>query len=434
MKRALLAAVLASLALAPLALAPTAGAQTLKPRDRAENLKAQNVYVQAWDKLVATVKSRFYDPGLNGARFDDAARKYRAQLRLVKNDTDFLQLTTALLNELRSSHVKMKLPTDSPDRTYGLGAKFRKIGPEWVVTEIDPLSDARRQGLRVGDVLVSNIDDVRGQPGSIGSIRIKACNDTESMISIRREAAGWPAMNPAFRWQTLSSGPGKQVGYLRVDRFDDGAAEEADRAMAALKDTDGLVIDLRWNSGGNASALRLASYFTDGALPGMVLLSRDYLNRLGRAPTPADVLSAPRLDRPYTTEAILTGLVANGGGEALWTEDLGALRYGKPVVVLIGENTGSAAEGFAWVMKLKTEATLLGRRTSGELLSGEEFDLGHGWKVTLPTAGIWGPDGVNYGDKPVQPDNTVPNSRADLCSGRDPEIEAAIDRLLVRAR
>lgn len=427
MKRALLAAVLASLA-----LAPAADAQTLKPRDRAENLKAQNAYVQVWDKLVATVKTRFYDPGLHGARFDEAARKYRAQLRLVKNDQDFLQLATALLNELRSSHARVSLPSDSPDRTYGVGAKFRKIGPEWVVTEVDPLSDARRQGLRVGDVLVSNIDDVRGQPGSLGSIRIKACDGAERMISMRREAAGWPAVNPSFRWQTLSSGPGQRVGYLRVDRFDDGAAEEADRAMAALKDTDGLIIDLRWNSGGNASALRLASYFTDGALPGLVLLSRDYLNRLGRAPTPADVLAAPRVDRPYTDAAVFAGLSANGGGEALWTEDLGPLRYRKPVVVLIGENTGSAAEGFAWVMKLKTEATLLGRRTSGELLSGEEFDLGHGWKVTLPTAGIWGPDGVNYGDKPVQPDNTVPNSRADLCSGRDPEIEAAMDRLLLR--
>jgi len=424
MKRALLFAALASLT-----LASGAEAQSLKPRDRAENLKAQNTYVQVWDKLVSTVQTRFYDPRLNGADWTAAAAKYRAQLKLVKNDADFLQLASALLNELRSSHAHVSLPSDSPDRQVGFGARFRKIGPEWVVTEVDPLSDARRQMLRPGDVLISSIDEVKGALGSNGSIRVKGCDDVERVVSIRREAMGWPQYNPGFRWETFNSGAGRKAGYLRVDRFDDGAAEEADRAMAALKDTDGLIIDLRWNSGGNASALRLASYFTEGSIPGLVLLSRDYLNRLGHAPTPADVLAAPRVDRPYTDEAVFAGLRANGGGEALWTEDLGALRYTKPVVVLIGENTGSAAEGFAWVMKLKTNAELLGRRTSGELLSGEEFDLGHGWKLTLPTAGIWGPDGVNYGDKPVQPDNTVPQSRADLCQARDPEIEAGVDRL-----
>jgi carboxyl-terminal processing protease len=425
MKRALLAAALASLT-----LVSGAEAQMLKPRDRAENLKAQNIYVQVWDKLVATVQTRFYDPRLNGADWNAAARKYRAQLRLVKNDADFLQLATALLNELRSSHTHLTLPTDSPDRTVGYGAKFRKIGPEWVVTEVDPLSDARRQGLRVGDVALSGMDGVRGALGSAGSIRLKGCDDVERVVSIRHEAAGWPQYNPGFRWQRFTTAPGKSVGYLRVDRFDDGAAEEADRAMEALKDTDGLIIDLRWNSGGNASALRLASYFTEGSIPGLVLLSREYLDRLGHAPTAADVLAAPRVDRPYTDAAVFAGLAANHGGEALWTEDLRGRRYTKPVAVLIGENTGSAAEGFAWIMKLKTHADLLGRRTSGELLSGEEFDLGHGWRLTLPTAGIWGPDGVNYGDKAVQPDNTVPNSRADLCSGRDPEIEAGMDRIL----
>jgi len=103
------------------------------------------------------------------------------------------------------------------------------------------------------------------------------------------------------------------------------------------------------------------------------------------------------------------------------------------VILLIGENTGSAAEGFAWLMKLKTHAVLMGRRTAGELLSSEEFELAHGWKVVLPTAGIWGPDGENFGDKPVQPDFTVPTSRQDLCDGRDPAVEQAFDRLVARA-
>jgi carboxyl-terminal processing protease len=425
MKRVLFAAALACFAIPAFG----ADAQMLKPRDRSESLKRQNTYVQVWDKLVATVQTRFYDPQLNGSDFAGAARKYRAQLKRVKSDADFLQLATALLNELRSSHVHVAMPSDSPDRTVAFGARLRKIGPEWVVTEVDPLSDARRQGLRAGEVLLSDPDTVRGALGSQEAFRVLGCDQVERVVTIRRERPGWPAINPAFRWSTYAQSPGHKVGYLRADRFDDGAAELADQAMADLKDADGLIIDLRWNSGGNASALRLASYFTEGSLPGLILLSREYLDRLGHAPTPADILAAPRVDRPYTTDAVLAGLAANGGGEALWTEDLGERRYTRPVVVLIGENTGSAAEGFAWVMKLKTHAVLMGRRTEGALLSGEEFELGSGWRLTVPTAGIWGPDGKNYGDKAVQPDAIVPTSRADLCAGRDPELQAGMDRL-----
>lgn len=414
-----------------LALSTAANAQVLKPRDRSDAFKGQ--YVQVYDKMVETVRTRFYDPALHGANWDAAARRYRQQLRAVRTDADFQKLAEALLQELRSSHVGLRLPSDSPDRTVGIGVNIRKIGPEWVITEVDPLSDARRQGIRPGFVLVSQPEELRGAVGSLGSLRVRACDDTEQLVSVRRVARPWPPQQPSFRWTSVSHGPGKTIGYLRVDRFDDGAAEEADRAMADLKRTDALIIDVRANSGGNASALRLASYFTEGSVPGLVLLTRQYLDRVGRPVTAADVLAAPRVDRPYTDAAVFAGLEANNGGEALWTEDVGADRYTRPVAVLIGENTGSAAEGFAWVMKLKTHAVLMGRKTAGALLSGEDIELGGGWVLTIPTAGIWGPDGVNYGDRAVQPDQTVPTSRNDLCAGRDPEVEAAIDRLLARS-
>ena len=418
-------------AVACLVLGSAAHAQVLKPRDRSDSFKG--LYTQVFDKIVVTVRDRFYDPGLHGANWTAAAKRYRPQLRQVRSDADFHKLVDALLQELRSSHVHLRLPSDSPARTVGAGIKLRKIGPEWVVTEVEPLSDARRQGVRPGDILLSTPEEVRGTAGSLASVRLRGCDDAERLVSVRRQSVGWPPQKPTFRWSTISSGPGKTLGYLRVDRFDDGAAEEADTAMADLKDADALIIDVRHNSGGNASALRLASYFTEGSVPGLVLLTRQYLDKIGRPVTPADVLAAPRVNRPYTTDAVLSGLQANGGGEALWTEDLGARRYTRPVVVLIGENTGSAAEGFAWVMKLKTNAVLMGRRTEGALLSGEEFEMGGGWVLTIPTAGIWGPDGVNYNDQAVQPDFTVPTSRQDLCAGRDPEIEQAMDRLLGRA-
>jgi len=270
--------------------------------------------------------------------------------------------------------------------------------------------------------------EMLGPVGSNVSIRLKGCDNAERVVSVRREAAFWPPQRPTFRWSTLNAGEGRRIGYLRVDAFEDDGAQLADRAMADLRDTDGLIVDIRYNSGGAASALRLASYFTEGAQPGLILLTRPWLRANG-TPTKERALSAPRVDRAYTTDAVFQALSANNGAVALWTEDLGDRRYAKPVIVLQGEGTGGGAEGFAWLMRLKTKATLMGRKTSGALLGSQTFPIGEGWSVTLPVHGVWAADGANYGDRPVPPQMVVAMSRTAMCAGRDGDLEAAMMRL-----
>ena len=107
------------------------------------------------------------------------------------------------------------------------------------------------------------------------------------------------------------------ICYVEILRFDDGAAEEIDRAMDELKDTSGLIIDVRRNEGGNLSFLRLTSYLIGGPKFVVALLRREFLNNLGSAP---EVLSEPTLRQlpaqqgTYTTSAILAALKRNGGG------------------------------------------------------------------------------------------------------------------------
>jgi carboxyl-terminal processing protease len=105
---------------------------------------------------------------------------------------------------------------------------------------------------------------------------------------------------------------------------------------------------------------------------------------------------------------------------------MGLRRYAKPVVLLIGPETASAAEGFAWVMKLRSKATLVGRPTQAALLSADRLEFAPGWKVRVPTAGVWAPDGQDYGDRAIEPDVAVPVDAAALCEGRDPALERAL--------
>jgi carboxyl-terminal processing protease len=400
-------------------------AQSMGAKDEATQSKYEALFDALWTK----VDQNFYDPHFHGVDWRAAGTRYREKLAGVHSDAEFERLAAAMLDGLHASHTYIRPPSESPASSAGIGVRVHTIEGKDVVTQVAPLSDAWRAGLRPGDVLLSSQSSLRGEVGTPAQVDVARCDGTRRTYFIRRTGAFWPPEEPGFRWSSIKLSEKKRVGLIVVDRFDDGAAELADRAMADLKDTQGLIIDIRANTGGNASALRLASYFGRGESPGIILLSRPYLVGLGHPVTLADVMAAPKVQGAYTDAAVFQAVGDKGGGAAFWTENVGAKRYTPPVVVLTGEDTGSAAEGFAWFMRLKTTAHLIGRRTAGAFLGGETFDLPSGWSVTLPVYGLWGPDGRDYGDKPVTPDETIALARIGVCHGDDPDVEAAMDYL-----
>ncbi len=391
---------------------------------------AHTRYVKLFDALWSTVNDHFYDPRFRGVNWKAMGANYRRKLDGIANDKQFESLATNMLDELGTSHLYIEPPSRSAAAGVGIGARFRTIGGQVLVSALDPLSNARAKGVRAGDRLLSPRSALYGQPGTFASLKFQSCAGQVRTIDIRREEAFWPPEHPGFEWHSVTLSPHRTIGYIKIDRFDDGAAALADRAMAELRDTSGLIIDVRANSGGNLSAARLASYFISGPpRVAVALFSREYLERLGHPVTAAAVAAAPKVSGAYTDKAIMAAVAVHHGGAVFMTEDMGGKRYTKPVVVLIGGRTGSAAEGFAWMMHGYTKATLAGRKTAGALLSAETFDLPGGWKVTVPVQGVWGADGTDYRDRPVTPNVTVTWTRNDLCSGRDPDIAQALKLL-----
>lgn len=370
--------------------------------------------------LAKTVGDNFYDPHLRGVNWPQVAESYARRAKTVRDDAAFERLASEMMATLDASHTDVFAPA-----TNARQAQPPIVFEGDVIVEVAELSNARAKGLRPGFRLLDQTT-LTGPLGTVAQVRVLDCAGLERTVAVRREAALWPPPEPSFRWRRIRTAPGKALGYLRIDAFGDDGAALADQAMRALGDTAGLVIDLRGNQGGNASAVRLASYFTGEAGPAVILLGREYLKRLGRTPTPADARAAPRAERTYTTAQVGQALKANGGAVAIWSEDLGTRQYKKPVVLLIGPETASAAEGFAWVMKLRSKATLVGRRTQAALLSSDRLEFAPGWRVRVPTAGVWAPDGEDYGDRAIEPEVTVPVDPTALCENRDPALEQAL--------
>lgn len=403
--------------------AAAAGAAVLALALSASASAQEGRYTRLYETLWGTVNGAFYDPHFRGVDWAAQREAYRARAMAAQTDAEFAAVANAMLGELGVSHLYLTPPGVRTD-ARGVGARFATIGADTIVTHVSPLSDAARQGLRPGDRLLSPLEAVSGDLGSQASLRVQTCEGRRRTLNVRRENVGF-GERPGLRWQAMRANADLRIGYIRVDRFDDGAAEMADAAMASLSSAQAIIIDIRENSGGNISALRLASHFGPGAEAAVALMARPYLQALGQPVTAETVRALPRVDRAYTDAAVFNAVNTNRGGAAFWTETVESPYRGR-VFVLIGPETGSAAEGFAHYMRERTGARLIGAQTAGYLLSGQDFDLGEGWRVTVPVHGLWSQDGVDQADRAVLPHEAIAPTRADLCAGRDAALAEAL--------
>jgi carboxyl-terminal processing protease len=382
-------------------------------------------YVRLFDALWTTVNENYFDPKMNGVDFVAVRERYRPQLATVKTDEAFLDLGNRMIRELKTSHLDVLPPPGfwerHPSSKLGRASSRLRRSPAGLFHYPGP-TGAAGADLRPGDEVLSPPEALTGPLGSTGVLRVKGCDGREREAAVTyARAQGEP-----YHQRSVISGPGgRRIAYAKILRFNDDTIGFADELMAGARDTDGMIIDVRDNSGGSITALYLANYFATGSQPTVTLVSRPVLARLGRRPTREDLRAAPRTIGKYRFRDVLPVLRKHGWA-TFYSEGRGAAGYRKPVTVLINAGTGSAAEGFAWMMKGLSPAKLVGRPTAGALIRGQEFPLPYGWEVTVPVFGLWGPEGQSFIDAPASPDVPVEWTRADFCANRDADVAAAM--------
>jgi len=178
------------------------------------------------------------------------------------------------------------------------------------------------------------------------------------------------------------------VGYIKIDNFETGASDGAQKAVEALADqgATSLIFDVRSNPGGKLTEL-------------IALL--DYILPEG------DIFIS----------------VSKNGSEKISTSDAQCIDY--PIVVLLDADSYSAAEFFAAALSEYDYATLIGEQSTGKGRSQSTFVLYDGSAVHISTKRYLTPNRV---DLSVQ-GGLTPDIEIALDGEKDTQLEEAIKYL-----
>jgi len=371
-------------------------------------------WAEMFDDGWRTMKYRFYDPQMHGMDWDAARAKYRPLVDFVGDRQEVLNLVNEMIGELNASHTGAAPP---PRGAAGGGVSTGNLGLEFEpdatagryrVTYIYEEGPADKDWVRVkvGDYLLA----INGKPVKSGDDYWELLNNRlnrkvdVTFNSKPAEDGAWhtriEAISPnAYsqlryeRWvkerrKKVDELSGGRVGYLHIQAMNEPSLRRFEKEIREFRNKEALVIDQRWNGGGNIEQELLA-----------ILVQREY-----------------EIWQPRGTEA--TGRPFAG--------------FFGPKIVLQNWRSASNAEMFPAGFRALGLGKVVGTPTMGAVIGTGSYSLIDGSTVRTPGVGVYLADAKrtnmeNYG---VQPDLLVDNKPEDTLAGRDRQLEAAVEELM----
>ena len=366
----------------------------------AENYKQ---YTDFFEKVYKTFEDNYY-LAPDRKIYDHFIQKFNSniyqQLKSEGKSNDYVRWRSAwyLVNSLRSKDDRftqfyppkpaVKFQHEALGEKVDLGIEGKKSDLGFLVTRMEPRSDAYDKGLREDDIILQiDGDSVKTMDeNTIESKLTPLINTQVKLTYLSNESKTQKiieAVSKEYFKQTvfLHPVPVDGVFCLEVPKFDRMTGEDMDHFLQIIKaqNPKGLVLDLRGNPGGPPlAALEVSSFFLKGG---------DEFAYFQKRNAPKADLQIPVIDPQY--------------------------QFTGPIVILVDADTGSAAELFSGVMQFRHRAYVLGVNTAGQILLKSMFPMEDGSSVALVTARTHYPDGTVFGFDGITPDKIINDAPKD---------------------
>lgn len=412
-------------------------------------------YTQAFEALFEKVSREYPFTEEKKIDWDSLRNKYAARIARVSNDKDFYRALRDFTWEIPDAHVGIsangEVFFEENGGSFGINLAELSDG-RVIVTRIFPDTPAERAGLQVGAEIISwddkpiqkAIEEVipffgpfstphhkrleqvifltRVPPGTRVDLTYRNPGGQEKHVTLKAEVEydSLFAAIPEFSKDELVIPIEGEVldetglGYLRINTFSADYSLMArlwEHFIKRLVDNEiqGLIIDLRTNSGGSGKiAFDFAGYFFEEEMPLYYsLYYNDLSGKFEREDLPVRVEPAP-------------------------------LIYKGPIAVLVSPYCISACEGFAYALTQQGRSIIVGHFPTagafGEVGRGQ-YTLPGGISMQFPTGRPETPEGqLLIEGVGVTPDITVPITEDSVLGGEDTVLKAAIEALLKKIK
>ncbi len=354
-------------------------------------------YVKYFEAVYKTFEKNYYlEPNRNS--YNEFLEKFRtkiyAQLKGEGKSNDYVKWRSAwyLVDELKSKedHFSQfyppkpaeKFQKDVMGQVMDLGIEGKKVDAGYLVTRVEPRSDAYEKGLREEDVLLRlDAAILRDLPAEDIQKKLTPLINTNVRIDylsadIKQEKSITVTSKEYFK-QTVFLRPVQVPGVfcLEITQFGRTSGDDLTVLLKYIEQFNprGLVIDLRGNPGGPPlAALQMSAFFLKGG--------EEFAHFQKRGEEPM-ALEVPQIDGQY--------------------------KFNGPVAMLVDHDSGSAAELFPGIMQFRKRAIVLGVNSAGFVLLKSMFPMEDGSMIALVTAPGYYPDGTRFSFNGITPDQII---------------------------
>lgn len=365
----------------------------------------KQIFYETW----ANVEENFYDGNFHGANWNKYKKYYEQFLPFVKTRSNLRVMLNDMLGELNSSHMGFTTNGEE-ERTFyktetmETGIIFENDNP-YTVKYIVKNSAAYKKAsvIQAGDILVA-VDDVpvnasecrdkyfltTSRPEEVKLTFMRGNNKYD--VKIHPQSVAELRNNLYDEWvdwnqKYVDDKSGKKIAYVHMKNMGGG---ELNNFLIEMTNEanyrDGLILDLRYNTGGNVH---------DAVLK--FLSQKPYLNWQYR-----------------------------GGAVAPQPNFAPA---GKPIVILINEQSLSDAEMTSAGFKQLGLGKLIGTETYRWIIFTSGKQLVDGSFYRLPSWGCYTLDGKDLELTGVTPDIYIKTTFKDRLEQKDPQLDKALEEI-----